>query len=284
MELLRNQRNYMSTEQPSGDLADVTNIYTEYEYHVKERDAFLQNAAIVKIVFSVLLSITGVALLLFILAKKELRNQPTFWLVINILVAVIFEGLVLLPMYLMHDNFPAGIVGCHITFVFPNFQMLHTQTALMLLFVDRFIYFFKPERHAYHMSPCTVRVLICCFVFVELALIILTTFTLIKPALVLHHKSLVCSPKGHWEMRQINDFMLHVLPMLLNVFFGVIVLVFVLTGCCKARKNSNNSNGKQAVSLILLLVFFDVICNTSWMLNYLSLPHLDYSFYIFIHV
>ena len=168
MELFRNQRYFLSTEQPSGDPAGVTNSYPEYDDYNEEQKDFFQNLKIIYIVFSILLAITGVALLIFILAKKELRSQPTFWLVINVIVVIILESLVLLPMLTSNivtfRGFTAGIVGCHVMFVITNFDILHIQIALMLLFVDRFIYFFKPERHAHHMSPRTVRVLICCFV------------------------------------------------------------------------------------------------------------------------
>ena len=280
MELFRDQ----STQLPSGVPAVVTNFYPEYDYHNKEEEAFYQNLKIIYIVFSILLTIAGVALLIFILAKKELRSHPTFWLVINVLVVIIIEGLVLLPMFSTFRDFRGGIVGCHVMYVFTNFDMLHTQIALMLLIIDRFIYFFKPEKHAYHMSPRTVRVLICCFVFLELVLSISTTFTLIKPILDDHSGSLMCISTTHWEYAQINNFFLHIVPMLLNVIFGLIVLVSVLIRCCKPTKNSDNYNGKQAIALILLLVFFDVACTVPFMMSYVIHYTSDYGIHIFIQV
>ena len=237
-------------------------------------DYAMHNTAIIVIltILSILTTLTSLALLVVILIKSDLRKCPTSWLVINVLVSVILTGLVYLPMLAYNTpGFRSGMAGCQILFLIDNFKTVHVQFSMLLLFIDRFIWFIKPNDYSQIMTPKVIKICIIFFVIFDLVLGIVVKFTFQETAVRANDGNLVlCSEYIHM-FTYIIWHILNTLPMALNVIFGIITMLSALVVCYRGQSGSDKdvSSGRQAMGLILLMILLDLGLHLPLWLNFI---------------
>ena len=259
MAFLLEKRSNLPTEDPlaafDGDYQNFTIPDSDPNSHNVTLRIYFMN-----LTFIILILLVAGPFFIFILAKPELRKSPKCWLVINVLVVVLLTAIFYLPilMYNAYD-FQSGVFGCHFAHLMSSFGAVHIQFSLLLLFVDRFVSFVRPKRYSDIMTPRVVRILIICQVIFEVVFILTTVYTMVKPGMDEYNGQTVCHSTGSFILYNVYLLVVHLVPLFLNVVFGIITIFCGLALCRRMRAGNENegSLGGQAIGLIITLVILD---------------------------
>ena len=255
----------------------------DYEYDYGDVNDYHDKRYIVTVILSTLITLTGFSLLMVILKNADVRKSPSSWLVINVLLAILLQGLIYLPMEAHNiPDFTSGEFGCHFIHIVQTFSHLHIQLSLLLVFIDRFVYFVGPTKYSDIMTPRVVTILICLSILFHLVLSVVAIYatTYVTLATVGFQYTLtVCylsfrSPGAEYAMISL----IYHVPLLLNLLVGTISIITSFGMCCcgKMTNDKEGSMRKQAIGLICVTLILDLGFTLPSMSFFLSHYHFDH--------